>query len=75
MSDNVAPITARTDADVERTASLKALRIVPPDESLSVPLEERPEEELNEEELRELLRRMRQVCMCICSAVQLLNQH
>ncbi|EUC26971.1 hypothetical protein COCCADRAFT_31407 [Bipolaris zeicola 26-R-13] len=41
-------------------ASLKALGIVPRDEAMTVPLEDRPEEELTPDELRELVRRMRQ---------------
>lgn len=44
-------------------ASLKALGIVPRDEAMTVPLEDRPEEELTPDELRELVRRMRQVCI------------
>ncbi|EMD97723.1 hypothetical protein COCC4DRAFT_63230 [Bipolaris maydis ATCC 48331] len=41
-------------------ASLEALGIVPRDEPMTVPLEDRPEEELTPDELRELVRRMRQ---------------
>jgi hypothetical protein len=44
-------------------ASLKALRLITVDETAPVPLEDRPEENLSPAEMRELLRRMRQVCM------------
>ncbi|KNG52249.1 hypothetical protein TW65_00717 [Stemphylium lycopersici] len=40
-------------------ASLKALRVIPFNDTTRVPLEDRPEEELGPAELRELLRRMR----------------
>ncbi|EUC46850.1 hypothetical protein COCMIDRAFT_4134 [Bipolaris oryzae ATCC 44560] len=41
-------------------ASLEALGVVPRDDSMTVALEERPEEDLTPDELRELVRRMRQ---------------
>ncbi|KAJ6273334.1 hypothetical protein PSV08DRAFT_348340 [Bipolaris maydis] len=49
----------RTEAQ-NLLASLEALGIVPRDEPMTVPLEDRPEEELTPDELRELVRRMRQ---------------
>ncbi|KAH7564572.1 hypothetical protein BM1_01619 [Bipolaris maydis] len=47
-------------SNTDLLASLEALGIVPRDEPMTVPLEDRPEEELTPDELRELVRRMRQ---------------
>lgn len=46
---------------------------MPRDEPITVPLEDRPEEELTPDELRELVRRMRQVCMLEFLRINLLS--
>ncbi|KAJ5031808.1 hypothetical protein J3E74DRAFT_406510 [Bipolaris maydis] len=62
--ENIPPNTVtkyiKAKSGAEFAASLEALGIVPRDEPMTVPLEDRPEEELTPDELRELVRRMRQ---------------
>lgn len=55
--------TATSAKNTAFQASLRALRLIADDETPPIPLEDRPEEDLSPAELRELLRRVRQVCM------------